>query len=645
MFILIYFFHLIFIRAISLRIINKEGTLYFFQDHNKTLYALGNADPTQIFEIDSNFGFKIILDIKEKLQWNNFTFLTDKHELILFCFNSIIEVGLKSKEKRIIFKTQDRIIFLQHRGFFEEENILFFTQDANSFLSIWKMNLLSKVIVKVASNFSKRTDVFAPFYNEAKNVIFPNENEPKEKYLIQKKDDDYVFIKDEVVQVNEEKNRDSDFFFDCNSIYRFDKNENQNKLVFEWENEIKSLQKYDNTIYFSDKKAAYSIKIHDLLIPFQLKYENSTNLTKVKAKNNLIVGLTQTQEVSIWHQNNSKLFKTLDLPQNQHPLDFFILKNYLLIETNNSNLILYHLDNLTMSYIFNKKFESKIIKIENVEKTDLIFILTSDNKIFLMNILNFLTIWSDNHLENIIDIAVSVPGRSSFTFTMIFAKKVLVLSFSLDFLSEINLELIQSLSEYGEVHKLFRVFEEFFLVSFTNGNLVGFYVDFKKKEDERFKIIKKAKFDYRIDKLVFSGNLFEEYIAHNEEERKLFFFNKNGKIEYSFFTEKYFELISDDYETSFILVNDKNQIGQIIKNFECDYFEEKINCGCSNGFYLKENKCERRDISNSNNKFETPSPWPYIFLIIFALSSFMGWAIYNIKSTERALIKALEENQ
>ena len=259
--------------------------------------------------------------------------------------------------------------------------------------------------------------------------------------------------------------------------------------------------------------------------------------------------------------------------------------------------------------------------------------------------MNFLDIWSDNHLEKIINIAVSTPLHSSFTFAIIFTKKMRILSFSLDFLSEINFEIIQSLYEYGEVYKIFRAFEEFFMVSFTNGNLLVFNVDFKKKEDERFQIIKKAKFDYKIDKLLFSGNLFEEYLAHNDVEGKLYFLNRNGKVEYSFFSEKTFVLVSDDSETNFILVNDKNQIGQIIKNFECDYFAEKFNCNCSKGFYWKEDKCERLKNSNSNNQFETPSPWPYIFLILFALSSFMGWAIYNIKSTERALIKALEENQ
>lgn len=640
----IYFIQLIYIPTFGLNVINNDRTLYFFQEQNKTLYALSNVDSTTIFEFHRNLTFNIILDLQEKLLWNNFTFLANKHELILFSFNSIVEISLKLKRKRIIFKTEEKIIFLQHSGFFEEENLLFFTQDENFTLSIWKMNLDNKVIVKLASNFSKRSDLFAPLYDKAKNVIFLNENEPKEKYSIQKKEIDYI-LKYELSEVSEEKHRDDDFFVEFNSIYRFDKNENRKMLVFKWKDEIKSLQKYNDTIYFSDKNKAYSFKINDIVLPFRLTYESSANLTKVKAKKNLIVGLTQTQKISLWHKNNSKHYKTLDFPQNHHPLDFFILQNYLLIETNDSSIILYHLNNLTISCIFNKKFEFKIIKVENVEETNMIFILTEDNKIVLMNILNFLPIWSDSHLEKIIDIAVSTTKSSSFTFTIIFSKKVRILSFSLDFLSEINDEIVQSLSEYGEVYKLFRAFEEFFIVSFYNGNLIGFYVDFKKKEDERFHIIKKTKYDYRIDKLVFSGNLFEEYLAHNEVEGKLYYLNRNGKIEYSFFSEKAFKLISDDSDTNFILVSDKDKIGQIIKNFECNYFEEKFNCDCSKNFNLKENKCEKINNSSSLNQFEPPSPWPYIFLILFALSSFMGWAIYNIKSTERALIKALEENQ
>ena len=440
--------------------------------------------------------------------------------------------------------------------------------------------------------------------------------------------------------------RKSEFLFNFQEI----SSKNNEILIFSTEkNEISHVETTKDlfSIYFSEeililfRKTGFSqYFLNENLMgitPFSTLFEKAQNLLKFKPFNEkwMIIGF-ETNQIKVWDFWNKKIRANIGFSiENQQISNVFPLKNLSLLIISSEN----------RSFLLKSVFkEEKFIEIplsleinqffELSESFQLIF---TKKSCYLMKFLNEKT-WS-------FDFPGEIVGFSEYNITselrilLVITRNNRIFGFYINNNMEIWLFLEEMIISESSVYKL------------INGKGVNkgisAYVSMENKEMFKISYENQAFHQEKIGKL--PGRLEESFIFDEEENflvfqeensnKKLLFLNKELISDFSIPVLAFKEVIVVNEKR--IIFHDYLKMVQLAKFYRC----EGEACYCSNGEKVIDGNCEKiREIEKkTDNKHEFTKAWPYMLIIGVTMGVMFVWIIYNIKSTEKELMKNFKQ--
>ena len=381
---------------------------------------------------------------------------------------------------------------------------------------------------------------------------------------------------------------------------------------------------------------------------FSLTFEQSQNTLKFKSKGSLICGLENTK-ITLWSLKTCKKLKVLPLPKAAEEIDY---SDFYLM--NNGSLILESEDNnhvFIINSAFSKDESIKIQEIHGFHYEIKDFFEISDEFQVVIQKKSFVvirnlqeTLWKfefSNEIAGYIDI-FDEKGLEALVFI---TKDRKIYGFSNKNSKNTSFELFTELplETDGEIHKLIKAKgnnNRTAYISVENGEIFNITL----LENKLFSIQKLGKFEGILEE----SFIFEEaenfvlYKKTHQIKSSLIFLNPRLIVDFSISVLSLSQISTINDKT--LILHDGLKIGQIAKFYRCD----DSHCYCVNGEQLREGNCEKlkedkvKKQKNSNN-IDFINVLPYMLIIGGSLTFFFVWIIYNIKSTERELIKSIKK--